>query len=132
MGVEEISGEEFVLSTAATKSEVRKYDYGNIGDAVDVLSDSGSSATCCNPRDFPKSPIIQGEEKIYRISKGTVLKFYGYKDVVLRKDSTNIKVKFTVLDVVRPILSVSDSAKKHDISTHYEQGNNYMERRTST
>ncbi|CAK0878447.1 unnamed protein product [Prorocentrum cordatum] len=132
MGVEEISGEEFVLSTAATKSEVRKYDYGNIGDAVDVLSDSGSSVTCCNPRDFPKSPIIQGDEEIYRTSKGTVLKFYGYKDVVLRKDSTKIKVKFTVLDVVRPILSVSDSAKKHDISTHYEQGNNYMERRTST
>ena len=81
----------------------------HIGEKVSLLADSGSSVTCCGPKDFPHvqiepSPVYQH----YRSANGNPLKHYGFKTVHFKTDyDESIKIKFEVLDVTRPILSVS-------------------------
>ena len=53
-----------------------------IGEKVSLLADSGSSVTCCGPKDFPHVPIELSEAyHHYRSANGTPLKHYGSKSV---------------------------------------------------
>ena len=100
------------------------------GKTVDILSDSGSSVSACHPSHFPHVPIESGAVKRYRSAQGKLLKFYGYKTVRLVKDNQTVTIRFTLLDVTRPILSVSSSMNQSSTVTHYEKNNSYMSRKT--
>ena len=80
-----------------------------VGEKVSLLADSGSSVTCCGPNDFPHVQIEPSPEyHHYRSANGSSLRHYGFKTVHFTTDhDENVKIKFEVLDVTRPILSVS-------------------------
>eukprot|EP00971_Amphidinium_carterae_P275639 5469223-Amphidinium_carterae.1 len=73
------------------------------------MLDSGAGASVCSPNDFPNIAIDTHTEvtKTYRCADGRELKVYGYKWVkaVMGKTQQILQVRFTVLDVLRPIIT---------------------------
>ena len=63
-----------------------------------------------------------------RASNGSLLRHYGYKTVRFKKHDETVQVTFTVLDVVRPILSTSDMIAKSGIVSHFSGNGSYMEK----
>lgn len=93
-------------------------DHGRIGTEVEIMIDSGSTATVCGPKHFLDAPVIAGPERRLRTASGTPLKYYGEKHVRLQtRENDKLTVEFAVLNVVRPIISSSASEHK-DIETH--------------
>ena len=81
---------------------------GRDGKKVDIMVDSGTSETVCGPTDFPDSPIQEGPRMKLRTASGQELKYYGIKVVKLKTmHGEEMQITFTVVDVVRPLLSVS-------------------------
>eukprot|EP00971_Amphidinium_carterae_P346544 6488066-Amphidinium_carterae.1 len=76
---------------------------------VTLMVDSGAGVSCCGLSDFPHVELDEtSPERPCRGADGRRLKSYGFKWVVLLLTSgLCMQVRFTVLDVVRPILSVS-------------------------
>ena len=107
----------------------------SIGDVAELLSDSGSSVHCCGPHDFPDHDLYKlSHTKEFNAANGQPLRCTGYKNVTIEKDGTELILKFLVLDVKRPILSVSQMQENSNgnISTHYEKDNNYIHVRCSS
>eukprot|EP00971_Amphidinium_carterae_P348747 6490656-Amphidinium_carterae.1 len=73
------------------------------------MVDSGAGVSCCGVTDFPKVALQEAStDRLCRGADGRKLKSYGYKWVLLLLASgLSMHVRFTVLDVVRPILSLS-------------------------
>ena len=129
--VDELSGEKLVISNLANQTGGLMFDTSS-GKTVDILSDSGSSVSACHPSHFPEAPLESGETKRYRTAQGKLLKFYGYKTVKFIKAGEVVRVRFTLLDVTRPIISVSSSMEQSEITTHYERDNAYMSKKTKS
>ena len=56
----------------------------SIGDAADLLSDSGSSVHCCGPHDFPDHDhYVLTDTKEFNAANGQPLRCTGYKNVTI-------------------------------------------------
>eukprot|EP00971_Amphidinium_carterae_P137191 2718588-Amphidinium_carterae.2 len=78
---------------------------------VEAMLDSGAGASVCSPNDFPTVAIDTKSEvtKVYRCADGRELRVYGYKRVraLVGKTQQILQIRFTVLDVLRPIIVLS-------------------------
>eukprot|EP00971_Amphidinium_carterae_P219537 4358580-Amphidinium_carterae.1 len=75
----------------------------------EVVIDSGAGRSVCGPSDFPDIPmeaIHDADAQVFRTAKGDRLTLLGRKRVKLLANDVWIFVCFTVLNVMRPILSV--------------------------
>ena len=97
------------------------------GKEVGILMNSGSTATCCGPKDFPHVPITNAWRQELRNASGKVMRHYGEKVVKFQGPSgETIVMKFMVLDVVRPICLVSECNRK-SIIAHFDGDRSYLE-----
>eukprot|EP00971_Amphidinium_carterae_P066025 1307887-Amphidinium_carterae.2 len=75
------------------------------------MLDSGAGASVCSPTDFPSVAIDTktAVTKVYRCADGRELRVYGYKWVraLVVKTQQILQIRFTVLDVLRPIIALS-------------------------
>ena len=61
----------------------------------------------CGPLDFTHVELTSGPRRVLKIATGELLKHYGQGAADFRFQSEELRVSFTVVDVKRPILSVS-------------------------
>jgi hypothetical protein len=95
--------------------------HGATGDKVDLMIDSGSTATVCGPQHFRDSPIQPGPPRRLRSVTGDELEYYGQKKVTLESQGQRIQVDFAVLNVARPIVATGEGESglaSKDIETH--------------
>ena len=95
-------------------------DHGRNGTRVELMVDSGSTATVCGLEHFSDTPVTIGPPMRLRASSGQPLKHYGQKKVELLSDSgEKMHVTFSVHDVKRAIISTSATAPS-GIETHLD------------
>ena len=86
-------------------------DHGRPGTRVELMVDSGSTATVCGLEHFSDTPVTIGPPMRLRASNGQPLKHYGQKKVELLSDGgEKMHVTFSVHDVKRAIISTSATA----------------------
>ena len=97
------------------------------------MVDSGTTETVCGPTDFPDVPIQEGARMKLRTASGQELKHYGTKTVQLKTmQGEKMSITFTVVDVVRPLLSVSKvNALGTDAHFSKDARKCYLERATA-
>ena len=96
-------------------------DHGRNGTRVEMMVDSGSTATVCGLEHFSDTPVTVGPLMRLRASNGQPLKHYGQKKVELLSDSgEKMHVTFSVQDVKRAIISTSATAPS-GIETHLDE-----------
>ena len=113
-------------------------DLGRPGTRVELMVDSGSTATVCGLEHFSDTPVTVGHPMRLRASNGQLLKHYGQKKVELLSDSgEKMHVTFSVHDVKRTIISTSATAPS-GIETHLDEWDSqkgrtvsYFKKRTS-
>ena len=113
-------------------------DHGRPGTRVELMVDSGSTATVCGLEHFSDTPVTIGPPMRLRASNGQPLKHYGQKKVELLSDSgEKMHVTFSVHDVKRAIISTSATAPS-GIETHLDEWDSqkgrtvsYFKKRTS-
>ena len=113
-------------------------DHGRSGTRVEMMVDSGSTATVCGLEHFSDTPVTIGPPMRLRASNGQPLKHYGQKKVELLSDSgEKMHVTFSVHDVKRAIISTSATAPS-GIETHLDEWDpqrgrtvSYFKKRTS-
>ena len=69
--------------------------------------DTGESEHVCGPHDFTHAALKSGPRPAFKAATGELLKHSGTRTVDLRCQVEELRVGFTVVDVKRPILSVS-------------------------
>ena len=96
-------------------------DHGRNGTRVEMMVDSGSTATVCGLEHFSDTPVTAGPPMRLRASNGQPLKHNGQKKVELLSDSgEKMQVTFSVHDVKRAIISTSATAPS-GIETHLDE-----------
>ena len=113
-------------------------DHGRLGTRVELMVDSGSTATVGCLGHFSDTPVTIGPPMRLRASNGQLLKHYGQKKVELLSDSCEkMHVAFSVHDVKRAIISTSATAPSR-IETHLDEWDphkgrtvSYFKKRTS-
>ena len=113
-------------------------DHGRPGTRVELMVDSGSTATVCGLEHFSDTPVTIGHPMRLRASSGQTLKHYGQKKVELLSDSgEKMHVTFSVHNVKRAIISTSATAPS-GIETHLDEWDSqkgrtvsYFKKRTS-
>ena len=112
--------------------------HGKPGTRVEMMVDSGSTATVCGLEHFSDTPVTVGPPIRLRASNGQPLKHYGHKKVELLSDGgEKMHVTFSVHDVKRAIISTSATTPS-GIETHLDEWNpqegrtvSYFKKRTS-
>ena len=74
---------------------------------VELLVDTGATEHVCGPHDFTHAALKNGPRPALKTATGELLKNYGTRTVDFRCQGEELRVGFTVVDVKRPILSVS-------------------------
>ena len=74
---------------------------------VELLVDTGATKHVCGPHDFTHAALKNGPRPALKTAIGELLKHYGTRTVDFRCQGEELRVVFTVVDVKRPILSVS-------------------------
>ena len=77
------------------------------GEFVELLVDTGATEHVCGPHDFTHAALTNGPRPALKTATGELLKHYGTRTVDFRCQGEELRVGFTVVDVKRPILSVS-------------------------
>ena len=76
-------------------------------ESVELLVDTGATEHVCGPHDSTHAALTHGPRPAFKTATGEVLKHYGTGTVAFRSQGEELRVGFTVVDVKRPILSVS-------------------------
>ena len=113
-------------------------NHGKPGTRVEMMVDSGSTATVCGLKYFCDTLVTIGPPMRLRASNGQPLKHYGQKKVELFSDGgEKMYVTFSVHDVKRAMTSTSATAPC-GIETHLDEWNpqegrtvSYFKKRTS-
>ena len=113
-------------------------NHGKPGTRVELMVDSGSTATVCGLEYFCDTLVTVGPPMRLRASNGQPLKHYGQKKVELLSDGgEKMHVIFIVHDVKRAMISTSATAPS-GIETHLDEWNpregrtvSYFKKRTS-
>ena len=96
-------------------------DHGRPGTRVELMVDSGSTATVCGLEHFSDTPVTIGPPLRLRASNGQPLRHYGQKKVELLSDGgEKMHATFSVHDVKRAIISTSATALS-GIETHLDE-----------
>ena len=74
---------------------------------VELLVDTGATEHVCGPQDFTHVALTSGPRPALKTATGELLKHYGLRTVDFQCQGEELRVGFTVVDVKRPILSVS-------------------------
>ena len=74
---------------------------------VELLADTGATKHVCGPHDFTHAALKSGPRPSLKTATGELLKHYGTRTVDFGCQGEELRVGFTVVDVKRPILSVS-------------------------
>ena len=74
---------------------------------VELLVDTGATAHVCGPHDFTHAALTSGPRPALKTATGELLKHFGTRTVDFRCQGEELRVGFSVVDVKRPILSVS-------------------------
>ena len=74
---------------------------------VELLVDTGATQHVCGPHDFTHAALTDGPRPALKTATAELLKHYGTRTVDFRCQGEELRVDFTVVDVKRPILSVS-------------------------
>ena len=74
---------------------------------VELLVDTGATEHVCGPHDFTHAALKNGPRPALKTATGELLKHNGTRTVDFRCQGEELRVGFTVVDVKRPILSVS-------------------------
>ena len=74
---------------------------------VKLLVDTGATEHVCGPHDFTHAALKSGPCPALKTATGELLKHHGARTVAFRCQGEELRVDFTVVDVKRPILSVS-------------------------
>ena len=113
-------------------------NHGKPGTRVELMVDSGSTATVCGLEYLSDTLVTVGPPMRLRASNGQPLKHYGQKKVELLSDGgEKMHVTFSVHDVKRAMISTSATAPS-GIETHLGEWNpqggltvSYFKKRTS-
>ena len=113
-------------------------NHGKPGTRVELMVDSGITATVCGLEYFCDTLVTVGPPMRLRASNGQPLKHYGQKKVELFSDGgEKMYVTFSVHDVKRAMISTSATAPS-GIETHLDEWNpqegrtvSYFKKRTS-
>eukprot|EP00971_Amphidinium_carterae_P347959 6490245-Amphidinium_carterae.1 len=97
---------------------------------VFIAVDSGAAVSACGPADFPNvelEPHPSPGDRTYRSAQGSALVMHGIKRVKLMTvEGLILLVRFLVLDIVKPLLSVSSLARS-GYMTHIDGDDAYIE-----
>ena len=74
---------------------------------VELLVGTGATTHVCGPHDFTHSALKSGPCPVLKTGTGELLKHHGTRTVDFRCQGEELRVSFTIVDVKRPILSVS-------------------------
>ena len=74
---------------------------------VELLVDTGATEHVCGPQDFTHAVLTSGPRPALKTATGELLKHCGLRTVDFRCQGEELRVGFTVVDVKRPILSLS-------------------------
>ena len=74
---------------------------------VELLVDTGATEHVCGPQDFTPTALTSGPRPALKTATGALLKHYGMRTVDFWCQGEELRVGFTVVDVKRPIPSVS-------------------------
>ena len=94
---------------------------------VELLVDTGATEHVCGPHDFTHAALKNGPRPALKTATGELLKHYGTRTVDFRCQGEELRVGFTVVDVKRPILSVSRLMDR-GIETFIQAGKQFLRR----
>ena len=94
---------------------------------VELLVDTGASEHVCGPHDFTHAALKNGPRPALKTAIGELLKHYGTRTVDFWCQGEELRVGFTVVDVKRPILSVSRLMDR-GIETFIQAGRQFLRR----
>ena len=77
------------------------------GEFVELMVDTGATEHVCGPHDFTHAELTNGPRPALKTATGELLKHNGMRTADFRCQGEELRVGFTVVDVKRPILSVS-------------------------
>ena len=76
-------------------------------ECVELLVDTGATEHVCGPQDISHAALTSVPRPALKTATGELLKQYDLRTVDFRCQGEELRVGFTVVDVKRPILSVS-------------------------
>ena len=88
---------------------------------------TGATEHVCGPHDFTHAALKNGPRPALKTATGEQLKHYGTRTVDFRRQGEELRVGFTVVDVKRPILSVSRLMDR-GIETFIQAGKQFLRR----
>ena len=94
---------------------------------VELLVDTGATEHVCEPHDFTHAALNNGPRPALKTATGELLKHYGTRPVDFRCQGEELRVGFTVVDVKRPMLSVSRLMDR-GIETFIQAGKQFLGR----
>ena len=94
---------------------------------VELLVDTRATEHVCEPPHFTHAALTSGPRPAPKTATGELLKGYGTRTVDFRCQGEELRVGFTVVDVKRPILSVS-RLKDRGIETFIQTGKQSLRR----
>ena len=109
------------LMVVPDDARVRKCEF------VELLVDTGATEHVCGPHDFTHVALKNGPRPALKTATGELLKHYGTRTVDFRCQGEELRVGFTVVDVKRPILSVSRLMDR-GIETFIQAGKQFLRR----
>ena len=92
-----------------------------------LLLDTGATEHVCGPDDFTHAALKNGPRPALKTAVGELLKHYGTRTVDFLCQGEELRVGFTVVDVKRPILSVSRLMDR-GIETFIQAGEQFLRR----
>ena len=97
-------------------------------ECVELLVDTGATEHACGPHDFTHAALQNGPRPALKTATGELLKHYGTRTVDVRCQGEELRVGFfTVVDVKRPLLSVSRLMDR-GIETFIHAGKQFLRR----
>ena len=112
------------LVVGSDDARVRKCDFVEPHEPVDT----GATDHVCGPHDFTHAALKNGPRPAFKTATGELLKHCGTRTVDFRCQGEELRVGFTVVDVKRPILSVSRLMDR-GIETFIQAGKQFLLRR---
>ena len=102
------------------------HECGNVS-FVELLVDTGATEHVCGLHDFTHAALKNGPLPALKTATGELWKHYGTRTVDFRCQGEELRVGFTVVDVKRPILSVSRLMDR-GIETFIQAGKQFLRR----
>ena len=109
------------LEVGSDDARVRECEF------VELLVDTRATEHVCGPHDFTHVALKNGPRPALKTATGELLKHYGTRTVDFRCQGEELRVGFAVVDVKRPILSISRLMDRC-IETFIKAGNQFLRR----